>query len=120
LKTVILLFAFVLSLIIVGCGTTSKDTFYWGNYSTTLYDYKKNPGEETYEAHKKELLSLMEISAQKNKAVPPGLNAEYGYILLKEGLGDEGLQYLSKEIELYPESATFINRIKDEYNKGTK
>jgi hypothetical protein len=109
-----------LSLIIVGCGTTSKDTFYWGDYSTTLYDYKKNPSEETLEAHKKELISLMETSAKNNKVVPPGLSAEYGYILLKEGLENEGIEYLEKEIALYPESTTFITRIKDEYTKGKK
>ena len=120
MKTLILLIGFILSIIIVGCGTTSKDTFYWGDYSTTLYEYKKNPGEETFEAHKKELMSLMEYSTENNKTVPPGLNAEYGYILLKEGFEDEGLEYLSKEIELYPESAPFINRIKNEYNKGVK
>jgi hypothetical protein len=109
-----------LSLIVVGCGTISKDTFYWGNYSTTLYDFKKNPGEETLDAHKKALLSIMEYSAKNNKAVPPGLNAEYGYILLKEGSEEEGLKYLDKEIELYPESTTFMTRIKNEYYKGNK
>lgn len=120
MKTIVLLLAFGLSLIIVGCATTSNDTFYWGDYSTTLYDFKKNPGEETLEAHKKALLSVMEVSARKNKAVPPGINAEYGYILLKAGSEEEGFNYLDKEIELYPESATFINRIKNEYNKGGK
>ena len=118
MKALVLLFGFVLSLILVGCGTTSKDTFYWGDYSITLYDYKKNPDEVTHEAHKKELTSILENSA--NKKVPPGLNAEYGYILLKEGLETEGLKYLDKEMELYPESTTFITRIKEQYNEGKK
>jgi hypothetical protein len=117
---VLLLVAFFLSLIVAGCGTTSKDTFYWGNYSTTLYDYKKNPDEKTLEAHKKELVSVMEISEKKNKIVPPGVNAEYGYLLLKEGQENEGFAYLAKEIELYPESTVFITRIKDEYAKVKK
>ena len=120
MKTLVLLFGFVLSLIVVGCGTTSKDTFYWGNYSTTLYDYKKNPDEKTLEAHKKELVSVMENSEKKKKIVPPGVNAEYGYLLLKEGQENEGFEYLAKEIELYPESTVFISRIKNEYNKGEK
>jgi hypothetical protein len=106
--------------ILVGCGSTSKEPFYWGKYSTTLYDYKKNPGQEKLDAHKKELLSIMETSAKKNKLVPPGVNAEYGYILLQEGNEQEGLEYLSKEVELYPESEVFITRLKDEYKKGKK
>lgn len=60
----------------------------------------------------------MENSGKKNKIVPPGVNAEYGYLLLKEGQENEGFEYLAKEIELYPESIVFISRIKDEYNKG--
>ena len=117
---IILLLSIVLPLIFVGCGPSAKGTFYWGNYSSTLYDYKKNPDEKTLEAHKKELLSIMEISATKNKIVPPGVNAEYGYLLLKNGQENEGFEYLAKEIELYPESSVFITRIKDEYNKGQK
>jgi hypothetical protein len=116
----LLLLSFGLSLIVIGCGTTSKDTFYWGNYSTTLYDFKKNPDEKTLEAHKKELVSVMEISEKKNKIVPPGVNAEYGYLLLKEGQETEGFAYLAKEIDIYPESTVFISRIKDEYNKVKK
>lgn len=117
---IFLLLSFVLPLILVGCGTSSNGSFYWGNYSSTLYDYKKNPDDKTLEAHKKELLSVIEISAKKNKVVPPGVNAEYGYILLKNGQENEGFEYLAKEIELYPESSVFITRIKDEYNKGKK
>lgn len=111
----IILLSFLLSMLIVSCGTTSKDTFYWGNYSSTLYDYKKNPDDKTLEAHKKELLSVIEKSVQYKKIVPPGVYAEYGYLLLKEGSENEGFEYLAKEIELYPESTVFINRIKDNY-----
>ena len=41
----IVISSFLFSLIFVGCATTARDTFYWGNYSLTLYDYKKNPDE---------------------------------------------------------------------------
>ena len=107
----ILLLSFLLPLIIIGCGTSSKDAFYWGKYSNTLYDYKKNPDEKTLEAHKTQLLSIMETATKKKKIIPPGVNAEYGYIMLKEGQENEGFEYLAKEVELYPESSTFINRI---------
>lgn len=43
--------------------------------------------------------------------VPPGFNAEYGYQLYKEGKKEEGLKYLNKEIEDYPESKVYISRI---------
>jgi hypothetical protein len=52
--------------------------------------------------------------------VPPGACAEYGYLLIKEGKDQDGLMYLDKEQALYPESAVFIQRIKDEMQRGKK
>ena len=45
------------------------------------------------------------------KTVPPGVNAEYGYLLYKAGKKEEGLTLLKAEITAYPESETFISRI---------
>ncbi len=43
--------------------------------------------------------------------VPPGLYAEYGYLLYKTGKKDEGLTFLKQEITAYPESEKYISRI---------
>ena len=53
------------------------------------------------------------IEKQKGvrKVVPPGVNAEYGYLLYKAGKKDEGLALLRAEITAYPESEKFISRI---------
>jgi hypothetical protein len=108
----LLLFAFL-----TGC-QTSKGIFYWGNYSETLYELKKEPDEKTLETHKEQLLKIIETSMKKNKLVPPGVYAEYGYLLLKEGKEDEGMEYLNKEESNFPESRTFIERIKTKDVKG--
>jgi len=42
---------------------------------------------------------------------PPGVNAEYGYLLVKAGQKEEGLTLLKQEVALYPESEKFISRI---------
>ena len=101
-------------LFLFGCHQP-KEVFYWGNYSSTLYDLKNNPDDETLAAHKKELVTIIDYASKKSRKVPPGVMAEYGYILLKEGNEKEGYEYLDKEIELYPESAIFISRIKEVY-----
>jgi len=49
--------------------------------------------------------------------VQPGICAEYGYLLIKQGKREEGLQLLKKEIELYPESKVFITRIIKQFEK---
>jgi hypothetical protein len=102
-----------------GCQPSPKP-FYWGKYSSTLYDYKKNPSDTTLSLHKTMLLDIMSKAPEKKKLVPPGVYAEYGYILLKEGKETEGMEYLVKEEQAFPESAVFIQRIKDEYARGKK
>jgi hypothetical protein len=102
-----------------GCAPSQK-TFYWGEYSSTLYDLKKSPAEKTLEAHKKGLLLIMEESGKKNMKVPPGVYAEYGYILLRSGNEVDGMDYLDRETTSYPESVVFIQRIKSEYARRQK
>jgi hypothetical protein len=108
----------ILLVFLVGCAPQSL--FYWGDYSSSLYDYKKNPDDKTLIAHKKSLQDIIAVSPQKNLKVPPGVNAEYGYLLIKEGKESEGLGYFDKEIKLYPESQVFIQRLKDEIARGKK
>ena len=105
--------------LLAGC-TPSDNTFYWGEYSSTLYDMKKNPDDETKEAHTKALLVIMDESGKKHKQVPPGVYAEYGYLLLRNGREAEGMDFLEKETTLYPESSVFIQRIKSEYSRKKK
>jgi hypothetical protein len=101
-------------------GCAPQPLFYWGDYSETLYDYKKSPDEKTLDAHMKSLQDIFDQSAKLNKRVPPGAYAEYGYLLIKEGKDQDGITYLDKEQTLYPESAVFIQRIKDEMQRGKK
>jgi hypothetical protein len=51
------------------------------------------------------------------KTVPPGVNAEYGYLLCKSGKKKEGLTLLRAEIQAYPESEKFISRIISQLEK---
>jgi hypothetical protein len=104
---------------LVGC-QPPPTLFYWGKYSSTLYNYKKNPSDTTLSTHKTTLLSIMKEAPEKKKLVPPGVYAEYGYILLKEGRESEGMEYLAKEEQSFPESVVFIQRIKSEYSRGKK
>ncbi len=103
----------------IGCQPPST-LFYWGGYSSTLYNYKMNPSDTTLSVHKTTLLDIMKKAPVKKMLVPPGVYAEYGYILLKEGNEAEGMEYLVKEEQAFPESVVFIQRIKDEYSRGKK
>ena len=113
------IFYFLILIFYVGCFQPPA-IFYWGNYSTSLYEYKKNPDEKTLATHKKALLDIIAKSPQKRMQVPPGIYAEYGFMLMKEGKVEEGQEYFNKEISLYPESKVFIQRLKDELARGNK
>lgn len=105
--------------LLAGCAPPAG-LFYWGDYSETLYNYKKDQDEKTLKAHREQLLLIVTKSATMNKKVPPGVYAECGYYLLKEGKEAEGMEYLAKETSLYPESVVFIQKLKSEYERGKK
>ena len=116
MKTLLPLTIFITVLFFAGC--QPQTLFFWGDYSKTLYAYKKDPNEKTLAEHKKSLTEILTQSASKRKRIPPGVYAELGYILIKEGKGQEGMECLDKEIALFPESQIFIAKLKAEFQKG--
>lgn len=103
------------SFLLTGCATQVTEAgYFWGNYSTTLYDYTKSPSEETLEAHVTELREIIEASDERELKVPPGIHAELGFMLSKQGKDELAPQHFAQEIELYPESRIFIERLTSE------
>lgn len=101
-------------------GCAPQALFYWDDYSETLYQYKKAPDDKSLAERVKSLEKIITESPKQRKAVPPGVYAEYGYILLKQGKVPEGMGNLDKEAKLYPESSIFVGRLKEEYTRGAK
>jgi hypothetical protein len=104
----------LLFLFIVGCAT-QKPLYYWGDYSNSLYKYKKVPSEENLKTHKVVLINIIEESNKMNLKVPPGVCCEYGYLLFKEGKKEEAIYYLDLEEKNYPESRQFLERFKTKF-----
>ncbi|MBK9131510.1 MAG: DUF4810 domain-containing protein [Gammaproteobacteria bacterium] len=98
---------------IVGCATVSQSNLYWGNYSHTLYEYKKNPNDNTKMAHQTELQSIVEKSKQLNLRVPPGIYAELGVFAMESGDSKSANQYFLLERETYPESSALMAHVID-------
>jgi hypothetical protein len=89
-----------------------KKTLYsWSNYDTASYIYLKNGDEKSIEQLIKTYQQLIDKQDGSRKTVPPGIYADYGFILVQTGKTAEGKAMLEKEIALYPESKVFINRI---------
>ncbi len=91
--------------------STNKPLYTWDKYELTSYNYLKNSDEKSTQ----ELIKTYEKIIKKQKgsrgAVPPGIYADYGFLLLKDDKIEEGTAMLQREISLYPESQIFIERI---------
>ena len=110
--TIVLLFVFL----IVGC--TPQTMYYWGDYSNSLYKMKKDATPETLDKHKIELLDIINKSNEKGLRIPPGINAELGYIYLLQEQYDQAMVYLNEEKSTYPESTKFIDDLLQNLSEG--
>ena len=99
----------LLVLLLTAC--QKQGIFYWGDYSETYYDEMKNPCEATGAAHLKSLETIIVQSKAKNLVVPPGVHAEYGYIMLKAGKADVAIASFEQEKAIYPESRVLMDRL---------
>lgn len=97
-------------------GSAPKTLYNWHGYESARYAVASNPTEKSVQ----ELIDTYEKLINKQgkglrKAPPPGVCAEYGYLLIKKGERSRGLELLKREIDLYPESKVFIQRIIKQY-----
>lgn len=99
------------ALFLMSCVSAPKQLYSWEKYQERTYSYTKNATDKSLE----ELMSTYQILINNQtglrKTVPPGICADYGYLLYKQGKKQEGIALLEKEIALYPESTVFISQI---------
>lgn len=93
------------------CATQQKPLYSWYGYEDAAYQNSKKMTDKTEENFVKQINKVIEKQQGSRQTVPPGIFAEYGYFLVKKGQPQEGVEFLKKEISLYPESQTFISRI---------
>ncbi len=98
-------------MVFASCVSTQQSLYSWYDSEDATYKYTKRGTEETLTEAMKQYEKVIKSQKGIRKVVPPGVNAEYGYILYKSGKKDEGLTLLKAEIASYPESEKFISRI---------
>lgn len=111
-----LLIAIVCMVAFASC-TTQKTLYSWYNSEDAAYNYTKRGTDELLAIAMEQYEKVITKQKGIRKVVPPGSNAEYGYILYKAGKKEEGLALLRAEIEIYPESEKFISRIINQLEK---
>ncbi|HZK95315.1 MAG TPA: DUF4810 domain-containing protein [Prolixibacteraceae bacterium] len=106
----------VISFLAISC-TTTKPLYNWRGYDDAVYAYTKNSDEKSTENLIKIYEKLIKKSGGTRNVPPPGVCADYGYILIKKGEVVKGKELLVKETVLYPESKQFIDRIIKRFDK---
>tara|TARA_R110001599_G_C12254758_1_gene659946 strand:- start:1517 stop:1870 length:354 start_codon:yes stop_codon:yes gene_type:complete len=96
--------------LIAGCAGKAPRV-YWGDYSETLYDLKKEPSESTATAHVVELEEIIAKSDSWGILPPPGVCAELGKTYFEQGKKDLAIQFINKESEHYPESKHLMSQL---------
>ncbi len=93
----------IIALALSGCASPQ---YQWGIYEHALYGYYKNP--ERLDKYAAELARIITIGEAANK-VPPGIYAEYGYVLLIQGKRNEAIAYFEREKKAWPESIQLMD-----------
>lgn len=108
-KVLLAVFSASLVVLLASCGTTRM--YSWYNYQEDYHNYVKKSDKESMENLIKTYDMIISKQTESRGIVPPGIYADYGYLLLQSGKTKEGKAMLEKEVELYPESAVFVNSL---------
>lgn len=85
--------------------------FHWGQYEESLYARHQDLSEQGQAVAFKMLeVTIQEAEAAKSR-VPPGVYADYGYLLFKQGKVEDAVVYFRKEAETYAESKYLMESI---------
>jgi len=91
---------------LAGCG--GHTLYEWRGYDSKLYEHYKNPAEQAkFHEDMKEVV----MRAEAEGRVPPGIYAEYGFLLLEEGNRAAAVQYFQKEAARWPESRVLMEKL---------
>jgi hypothetical protein len=94
----------------VSCATQPQ-LYNWRGYDNAVYAYTKTTDEKSVENLMEVYRKLIDNSGGTRRTPPPGVCADYGFLLIQSGKTEEGKALLVKETALYPESKKFIDRI---------
>lgn len=97
--------------------SSSQTLYSWHGYEEAFYQNSKLQTEKTAMTLDKEYAKMFKKQHGIRKTVPPGVNAERGFLLLKDGKIEEAKTFFETEISLYPESEVFISRILKQFEK---
>lgn len=89
-------------------GCAPPALYNWGRYEESL--------QASYVAHTEatawsDLEATITSAQQTGHRIPPGVCAEYGFLLYKRGQRERAIEYFQREAQLFPESKPLMDRL---------
>lgn len=97
--------------VIISSGCAPTPMYYWGDYSRTLYHFRKDASDAAQDKHMAELEAIIKGSQEHTLRVPPGVYCELGYMYAKKGDRNRAMELFNLEKVTYPESTHFVDRL---------
>jgi hypothetical protein len=111
MRKLVALGAISIGLLVTSC-TTTKPLYYWGDYENLAYKVVKGNEQQDVDALMASYNEIVNGTAKGTSGkVPPGVCADLGFFLMRQGKVEEGKKWLMREKEIYPESSIFVDRI---------
>ncbi len=88
-------------------GCVAPPRYNWGDYEQSMYSYYRDPAKSAEFAAS--LQKTIDTAEQVHGIVPPGVYAEYGYLLLQQGKAKDAGAYFAKEKAKWPESTYLMD-----------
>src|SRR5262245_36273997 len=102
MKSQVICTSLILGLVLTTTGCVQKQ-FYWGTYEDSLFSRQQHAGPDGETGAATMLIATInEAQSNPDHKVGPGIHADYGYLLLKQGNTDEAIAQFQKEASLYP------------------
>ena len=108
-KNIILLKSIILCGLGLLCASCKSTQLY--NYQDDYYSYVKNADDKSLECLIKTYERIINKQDKDRGVVPPGIYADYGWLLANSGKLSEAKEMFAKELELYPESEIFVKSL---------
>lgn len=99
-------------LALAGASCAGPSIYEWGPYQESVYDLTANAGQVDVGAWIDQLNLTVEKARAEERPIPPGMHAHIGLLYTMQGQLDTAAAAFESEKELYPESAVFVDRLR--------
>lgn len=93
--------------ILTGCATAPRSLYDWGDYEDSLY--RRYTQQDFAKAEAAVYRMLPQVDGRGR--VPPGVYADYGFLLYRRGELAAAVRYFGKEKAAYPESTLLMDKL---------